>query len=391
MTAANFNYDPWSVLALSVFICATGILLYTYIGYPMLLALIAAFRAKKRPEPGYCPSISVLIAAYNEAGEIARKIDQTLALEYPPDKLEVVVASDGSTDRTAEIVEQHPDPRVRVVRVPRGGKTNAQNEGVKHCRGDIVVFSDATAVYHRKALLYLACNYEDPTVGATSGRYKYFDPNGESPTGLGSAAFWNYENFIKRKQADIRTLTGCSGCIYSVRRGLYSALPPNACSDLVEPLYVVNQGYRVAFEDRALAYEETTKSTGDEFGMRIRVASNGMDGILGVRHLKNLWHDFWIAFQLISHKVLRWMVPVLLLIIFASTLALVQIAEFRVLLVLQLAFYAAALFSMLVPIHRRWKLLGLPLYFCTLNAAALVSMIEVMRGKKRVLWDTVRR
>ena len=140
-----------------------------------------------------------------------------------------------------------------------------------------------------------------------------------------------------------------------------------------------------------MAYEETTKSTGDEFAMRVRVATQGMQGILSVRHLKKLWSDPWVAFQLISHKILRWLVPLFLAVVFASTLALLGRPEFRLLLGLQLGFYGIALVTVLAPLHRHFKLLGVPLYFCTLNAAVLLGMREVVRGRGYAVWETVRR
>src|SRR5262249_8047725 len=150
---------------------------------------------------------------------------QTLSLDYPSGQLEVLVLSDCSTDRTDEIVSTFPDSRVRLVRLPeRRGKTQAQNVAAKQATGEVLVFSDATAVYHPQALRYLAGNYQDPGVGAVSGRYKYFDPGDQSPTGLGSSVFWNYENLIKTMQSRIRTITGCCGCIYSVRRAAYTEL-----------------------------------------------------------------------------------------------------------------------------------------------------------------------
>lgn len=370
---------------------AAALLLYTYIGYPVVLAIIGTLRRRPKTEIGHTPSISFLIAAYNEEGAIRRKLEQTLSLEYPADKLEIVVVSDGSQDRTEEIVASIGDPRVRLIRMKqRGGKTVAQNEAVKHCKGDIVVFSDATATYHPKALLYLAANYADPKVGAVSGRYKYFDPEDASPTGLGSVAFWNYENVIKLMQSRIATLTGCSGCIYSVRRSNYVPLWKDACSDLVEPLCIVRNGYRVAFEDRALAYEETTRNSTQEFRMRVRVATRGMRGLLSVPELLYPWRHPWLAFQLFSHKVLRWMVPVLLVLIFAGTSANWNSPLWQAAFLAQVLFYLFVLVSLLVPFHRRWKILGLPLFFCTLNAAALVSMVQILRGQKFTTWETVR-
>ena len=377
--------------ATAIFWLAVFLLFYVYAGYPLLLALIGLLVRGKRPERGYYPKVSVLIAAYNEEAAIAEKIKQTLALEYPKDSLEVLVLSDCSTDQTDEIVKSYPDSRVRLVRMAeRRGKTSAQNFGIREAQGDVVVFSDATAIYHPKALAYLATNYQDPKVGAVSGRYKYFDPEDQSPTGLGSSAFWNYENMIKMMQSKIQTITGCCGCIYSVRKTAYTDLPDDIISDLVQPLQVIRKGYKVLFEDRALAYEETTKSTREEFSMRVRVVTRAMRGLLSVSDVLKPWKFAWPAFQLWSHKVLRWMVPLFLVTIFISNLFLLDSQLFRALMVAQLAFYAAAILNVVLPLHRVWKPLGIPLFFCTLNAAALVSMFEICRGRKYVTWQTVR-
>ncbi|HSM87751.1 MAG TPA: glycosyltransferase family 2 protein [Candidatus Limnocylindrales bacterium] len=373
------------------FWAAAFLLFYVYAGYPLLLALAGMFFRRRRAEPGYHPRISVMIAAYNEEDAIEKKIRQTLALEYPADRMEVIVLSDCSTDRTDEIVKAFPDSRVRLLRMAeRRGKTSAQNVGARAAQGEVLVFSDATAIYHPRALAYLACNYQDEKVGAVSGRYKYFDPEDQSPTGLGSAAFWNYENLIKTMQSRIRTITGCCGCIYSVRKAAYTELADDVISDLVQPLQVIRKGYKVLFEDRALAYEETTKSTAEEFAMRVRVVTRAMRGLLSVSDLLKPWKFGWPAFQLWSHKVLRWMVPLFLIAIFISNLFLLDSPWFRVVLAAQLVFYAAAILNMLLPLHRFWKPLGVPLYFCTLNAAALFSMVELGRGKKYVTWQTVR-
>ena len=374
-----------------VFWLAALLLFYVYAGYPLSLAAIGLFVRRRRPEPGYFPRLSVLIAAYNEEEAIARKIEQTLALEYPADKLEVLVLSDCSTDRTDEIVNTFPDKRVRLIRMAeRRGKTYAQNQGIKEATGEVIVFSDATAVYQSKALLYMACNYQDASVGAVSGRYQYFDPTNESATGLGSMAFWNYENLIKKMQSRIRTITGCCGCIYSVRKVAYTDLPADIISDLVQPLQAIKKGYRVVFEDRALAYEETTQSTSEEFAMRVRVVTRAMRGLLSVPDLLQPWKFGWTAFQLWSHKIMRWMVPLFLIVLLAANLALLEIPFYRAILALQLFFYVAAILNMLLPLHRQWKPLGIPLFFCTLNAAALVSMVEICRGRKYVTWQTVR-
>jgi cellulose synthase/poly-beta-1,6-N-acetylglucosamine synthase-like glycosyltransferase len=374
-----------------VFWFAALLLFYVYAGYPLLLGVVGLFVRRRRSEAGYTPKISVLIAAYNEEEAIKRKIRQTLALEYPPEKVELLVLSDCSTDRTDEMVSAFPDSRVRLVRMPeRRGKTHAQNHGIRQANGEVIVFSDATAIYQAKALLYLACNYQDASVGAVSGRYQYFDPGEQSPTGLGSLAFWNYENLIKKLQSRIRTITGCCGCIYSVRKTAYTELPADIISDLVQPLQAIKKGYRVLFEDRALAYEETTQSIAEEFAMRVRVVTRAIRGLLSVSDLLQPWKFAWPAFQLWSHKIMRWMVPLFLIALFAANLMLLDFPLYRLTLAAQLFFYAAALLNMLLPLHRQWKPLGIPLFFCTLNAAALVSLVEICRGRKYVTWQTVR-
>src|SRR4029453_11209247 len=397
MTVPSLNLSP-SVggIAEILFWGSAAVLFYVYVGYPLLLAFIAAWVPRRRqPLLGgdQLPTLSILIAAYNEEAHVGEKIRETLALDYPPSKREILVLSDGSTGRADSVVRGFTDRGVRLLRMQqRRGKTHAQNEGVRACTGDVVVFSDATTTYHPLALRYLASNYQDPGVGAVSGRYQYFDPDGDSPTGSGTIAFWNYENLIKTLQSRIKTITGCCGCIYSVRRDVYTPLPDNIISDLVQPLWVIKKGYRVVFEDRALAHEETTQSTAEEFSMRVRIVSRAILGILSVADLLNPLKHGWVAFQLLSHKVLRWLVPLFLMILFASNAVLAaEPGAARMLFCLQALFYLSAVLATWLPVGRWSKPLTIPLYFCTLNAAAFMSVIGVVRGRRYVVWETVRR
>ena len=374
-----------------MFAVNAALLFYVYVGYPLLVGALSLLRPGPQSTAGCEPMLAVLIAAHNEEFGITEKLDATLALDYPADKLEVLVLSDGSTDRTDEIVRSFADPRVRLIRVePRRGKTNAQNRGAREAQGDILVFSDATTIYHPQALRRLAANYQDPRVGAVSGRYQYFDAAGNSPTGLGSIAFWNYENFIKLAQSRVATITGCCGCIYSVRRNLYTELNPDIISDLVQPLWVIQRGFKVVFEPEAMAYEETTRSTEEEFSMRVRVVTRGMRGLLSVRDLFKPWKHPWVSFQLISHKVLRWLVPAFLVLLLLSNVPLAAKSFFAFTLVLQVVFYLMAVIAKVVPIHRTWRVLGVPLFFCTLNAAAVVSLIRLGQGQRYSVWQPMR-
>ncbi len=366
-------------------------LFYVYLGYPLLLWLLARGRRPVRVRPGIEPGISLIIAAHNEGAHLRRKLEATLRLDYPPDRLEIIVASDGSSDGTDAIAREFSGRGVELLRIPeRGGKTNAQNHAALLARNEILVFSDATTLFHGEALRRLAGNYADLRVGAVSGCYRYFDATGSS-TATGSIGFWSFENRIKELQSRLGTLTGCSGCIYSVRRSLYTPLSPGIISDLVQPLHIVLQGFRVVFEPRALAWEETTPDAEDELRMRVRVITRGVRGLLSVPALLAPWRYPWIAFQLWSHKILRWCTPLFLLALLAGNLLLVDRFFFRAALFAQLAFYLSALALAALPERRRPHALSLPLYLCTMNAASLISLFQLVRGRQFATWQPSRR
>lgn len=380
-----------TMLPAASFWLSLALLAYTYLGYPVLLAAIVLLRRKPVEPPPYLPTVSVLIAAHNEEEAIADTIRSILSLDYPADKLEVVVASDGSTDRTDAVVASIADPRVRSLRLPKQcGKTHAQNQAVPVCRGDIIVFSDATTTYDPNAVRFLVRHYSDPRVGAVSGRYEYMKPDSRRPAVIGTAVFWRWENLLKHLQSRAGTMTGCSGCIYSVRRDLYTPLRPQSCSDLVEPLALVRRGYRVVFEKRALAFESSSTSIAEEFRMRVRVAAHGIDGILDNADLLNIFRHRWVSLQLISHKVLRWMAPLFLLNLFGMSAVLMIRPGFRALFVAQMSFYTVSILLAWAPRRGRWRILGIPFHFCALNAAVIVGVSELISGKVYTFWRPVR-
>jgi cellulose synthase/poly-beta-1,6-N-acetylglucosamine synthase-like glycosyltransferase len=368
-------------------------ILYTYVGYSLSVLLLAQFVRRPLERVAIEPRVTYLITAYNEEKNIGAKLDQVLSLDYPRDKLEIIVASDGSVDRTDDIVRQFADRNVRLVRVEgRVGKTETQNRAVNEARGEVIIFSDATTVYERSAIRNIVRNYADPSVGAVSGRYEYRNPTG-APIGFGSVLFWKYENLIKTLQTRIYTITGCCGCIYSVRRNLYEPLPADIISDLVEPLKILEKGHRIVFEQEAIAFEETTEKTAEEFNMRVRVITRGIRGLLYMRKLFNPFRFGFVSFQLFSHKVLRWLIPVFLLILFVSNLWLLGSSWiYDAVFAVQLAFYGAALLGFLAErASIGFKLVTIPLYFVTVNLAAVVAMYRVWKGHKAVTWETVRR
>lgn len=372
------------------------LIFYAYVGYPLLITLLSLLIHNRVKQKEIEPPVTLLITAFNEEKDIARKIENSLSLDYPKDKLEIVVASDGSTDATDEIVRSFANNEAGVPVVlhrveGRVGKTATQNSAVKVCRGEIIIFSDAASMYDRNAIRAFVRNYADPDVGAVSGMYTYEVVEGAS-TGLATKIFWNLENFIKSRQTKIKTITGCCGCIYSLRRELYTDLPATIISDLVEPLMILQKGYRIAFEPDANALEETAGKSVDEFKMRIRVIVRGMTGMLYARKLYNPFKYPFVAFQLISHKVMRWLVPVFCIVAFVTNAILAGSSLLYLFLFLgQILFYLLALMGFFLEkkgIHK--KVFYLPLYFCIVNIAALISMFKVLKGENIVTWQTQR-
>ncbi|MEJ2253376.1 MAG: glycosyltransferase family 2 protein [Nitrospirota bacterium] len=375
-----------------LFAVSLATVIYTYVGYAVIIPVLALFPSGEVDKNDIKPRVTYLITAYNEEKNIRRKLEGVLALDYPKDKLEVMVASDGSTDRTDDIVREFRDRGVVLLRVEgRVGKTFAQNEAVKMATGEIIVFSDATTMYEKDAIRKMVRNYHDPFVGAVSGRYEYLNPTRAS-VGIGTVVFWKYENFIKSVQTRIRTITGCCGCIYSVRREAYVPLPADIISDLVEPLKVIENDYRVVFEPEAIAYEVTTERPSEEFSMRVRVISRAMRGIWSVRSLLNPVRYPFVSFQLVSHKVLRWLMPFFLAALFVSSYHLRGRLLYDMAFAAQAVFYLVSLGGLaLGALGVRLRVLALPLYFCVVNAASIIALFKTVLGRKTVVWETVRR
>ena len=375
-----------------IFWLTIGIIAYTYFGYPVFIIFLSLFINRKIHKQEVEPNVTFLITAYNEEKNIAEKLENTLSLDYPKEKLEIVVASDASEDKTDQIVREFSGRGVILHRVEgRVGKTETQNQTVKMAKGQIIIFSDATTKYKKDALRKIVRNYNDPSVGAVSGRYEYVNPTG-APVGLGTILFWKYENSVKSGQTRIETVTGCCGCIYSVRKSLYEPLPKDIISDLVEPLKILEKGYRIAFEPEAVAYEETTETSKEEFGMRVRVISRGMHGLWYMRRLFNPFNYRFIAFQLFSHKVLRWMIPFLLPFLLISNLLLVGYSFYTLTFIAQILFYVGAMGGYLLDkMGKKAKLLALPLYYCVVNAASVAAFFRTIFGKRAIVWETVRK
>lgn len=372
-----------------VFWIASGLILYTYLIYPAVLWLLTRrTRQPRLSEPAVWPSVSMVLAAYNEAGVIRAKIHNTLALDYPAERFQFIVVSDGSTDATDQIVAEYAPQGVCALRMPRnGGKTLAQNAGCRLATGDILVFSDANSMYEPQALKELVKPFADPRVGCVCGELHYANPR-QAAAGKGEGLYWRYERFLKRHESLLVSALGANGSIYAVRRDLFVELDADIISDFIMPVRVWRNGYRVLYEPGAITTEAAGGSFQAEFRRRTRIVSRSLRGLWTERSVLNPWTNGYFAMQVWSHKVLRWMVPVFLAVMLAASLALAGEPRYRLILGLQLLFYLLALLGYLLQNRvGRIALLYIPAYFCAINLGALVGIWNFLVGKRYQAWQ----
>jgi cellulose synthase/poly-beta-1,6-N-acetylglucosamine synthase-like glycosyltransferase len=362
--------------------------MYVYVGYPLIALVVSRLFPRPIKLGEYQPPLSILIAAYNESQSIAATLANKLALEYPADKLEIIVISDGSTDGTDEIVRSFGHRQVRLLRQePRAGKTSALNLAIGMATGEIVVFSDANSLYATDALRHMVANFNDPDVGYVTGNMVYTNPDG-TINAEGCSAYMKYENFLRSVESRIGSVVGVDGGIDAVRKKLYRPMKADQLPDFVLPLNVVDQGYRVVYEVKALLHESALSGAADEYRMRVRVALRAYWALWDMRHL--LWKpgSLLFAWQLWSHKVLRYLCFVFLLSALITNIMLFPVGTvFKPLLFLQIVGYCGALAS---PIAERIghpsRFLGLCRYFVLLNLASAHAFCKFIMGKKQVLW-----
>jgi cellulose synthase/poly-beta-1,6-N-acetylglucosamine synthase-like glycosyltransferase len=372
------------------FFCALlGI--YPFVLYPGLAWLLGRWlRRDVRRDEGPLPSITVITAAFNEGTHIEATVRNKLALDYPAELIDVIVVSDESTDGTDEAVARvaAEDSRVQLLRqVPRQGKTSALNLAMPHARGEIIVFSDANSIYERGALRALVRNFADPRVGYVSGQMKYVNADG-SLVGDGCTSYMRFENKLRAAETRIGSIVGVDGGVDAVRRRLYVPMRADQLPDFVLPLNVVEQGYRVVFEPDAVLQEDSLSTNASEYRMRVRVTLRALWALLAKRALLNPFRHGLFAWQLFSHKVLRYLAfaPLAAMAVL-NWLLLDRGPIFQAAAAGQVLFFAMALAGALG--IRSIAGIGLPAYchyFALVNWASAVAFFKFLRGEKKVLW-----
>ena len=367
-------------------------LFYTYVGYPLLVYLVSVIKPRRIRRGDIEPTVTVLITAYNEEKDLRAKLENTLELDYPREKLEIIVASDCSTDRTDEIALSFADRGVRLYsQQERLGKTAAQNAAVELAKGEIVLFSDATTMYRTNVLRTLMPNFGDESVGCVSGKLIYIDP-ADSNIGKGARSYWNYETFLKEAESRACSLIGVSGALYAVRRLAYVPMYPEACSDFLIATKLYEQGLRTVYEPLAVCTEETNRQAERELQMRVRVITQTLTDLGRHLYMMNPFRSGFYAVQLFSHKVLRYAVPVWLILLFASSAVLSFTSDvFLLFLVLQAMFYGIAGMSWaLIRGGKHTALIVMPQYFVLANIASIIAFFGFIRGVRMATWEPIR-
>lgn len=371
------------------------LVIYHFVLYPALIIGLARLRPAAPPAAveGPGPKVTMVIAAYNEERVIAEKLRNTMALDYPPELLQVIVVSDGSTDGTPQIAAQFDPRRVISMHQPeRRGKTAALNRAVERAAGEIIVFSDANNDFSRNALRELVKHFSDPSTGGVCG-VKRIKPASERQSSVGDGLYWKYESAIKLAEGRVRSITNADGEIFAMRRTLYHPINARVINDDAQlTIDIVQKGYRVLYEPGAQSMEYASISIKDDFFVKVRMVAGGFQTV--VDNWRVLFPPVsWFALTFLSHKLLRWLIPELLIIVFLLTVALSGQSWCRALLAVQLVFYATALYGWSVA--RRGESLGtlgyVPFYFCAMNCAALFGLYRYVSGWQMQHWRKAQR
>jgi poly-beta-1,6-N-acetyl-D-glucosamine synthase len=389
-----------------IFWACAALVAYTYIGYGLLMWLLVALKkATGRPRStpllpdDQLPTVSLVIAAYNERGFIDTKAPNTLGLDYPPEKLQIIFVTDGSNDGTPDALRAYD--RITVLHQPeRAGKIAAMHRAMKYATGDICVFTDANTLLNQMALRHLVKHYQHPHVGGVAGEKRIAAAQADNASGAGEGAYWKYESFLKRADAQLYSVVGAAGELFSVRRKLYQPVPTNSLlDDFMISLRIAQHGYaqregRVMYEPEAYALEDASASVEEEMKRKIRISAGGIQSIVWLAALLNPFRYGVLSFTYISHRVLRWtLAPLSLLVMLVLNpfLALGSWA-YTVILAAQLGFYALALAGWYLAKRRiKFKALFIPFYFAMMNYCVFLGLRRYLTGRQSILWDKAKR
>ena len=375
----------------SMFWASLSFISYTYLGYPLVLRLISYFFSVPVKKAAYNPLATLLISVYNEEKVIAEKIENSLALDYPKDQLEIIIVSDASTDRTDEIASSYANYGLKILRNEvRIGKTSCLNKAVPEAKGDIIIFSDANSVYDKSSIREIVANFADSRVGCVTGFTKYFSE--ESNAMVESVGLYaSLEKKTKELESRLGSCVGADGAIFAIRKKLYQTLKATDINDFVIPLQVVSKGYRTILEGDAFCYEKTAKDSQGEFLRQVRITNRTLRAIFNNKELFNVYRYKLFSFNLFSHKLFKFMAPFSLIIMFLSNLVLAgRTLFFNLFLIFQVIFYGLAMLEKERESGPLIKLISVCRTFVIVNIAILKGWITYCKGEDFTTWKTDR-
>ena len=341
------------------------------------------------------PDITLLVAAYNEEAYILDKIHNTLALDYPKNKLKLFFVTDGSNDRTPEIIRNFPE--IEVFHSPeRRGKIHAVNRVMKHVSTPIVVFCDANTALNRESLKLIVRHYQDPSVGGVAGEKRILAKDKDNASGAGEGLYWKYESFLKKKDAEVYSIVGAAGELFSLRTALFEEPAENMLiEDFYLSLRIASKGYRFAYEPDAFASETASASVEEEWKRKVRISAGGFQAMYKLSYLLNPFRYGILTFQYVSHRVLRWtLAPLSLPLILLSSvyLAIQGFGFYQMMVVAQAAFYAVAALGYALR-DRKIGIKGffVPYYFVVMNLSVYAGLVRLLRGRQSVVWEKAKR
>ena len=366
------------------------LVLWTYAGYYVALLLASRWSHRKVAKAAFTPDVSMVITAYNEAANIGKKIQNCLALSYPRNQLEIIVVSDGSTDDTEAICRSYQDQGVILVVSPeRSGKDFSQGKGVAVARGELVIFTDATTFLREDAIDEIAANFADETVGCVSGRDW---PTSDSPGSSGEGAYVKYEMRLRSLESKVGSTVVVSGCFFATRKGLCDNWYPGLTSDFYLPIVSHMNGLRITMDESAIAHYHTSSSPREEFQRNVRTVVKGLDVLRRFGRIMNPFRYGMFALQMISHKLLRWLVPFcLILIIVLNVFLLEQGTTYELALAAQLLLYMSALLCLPFKVFREFAVFRIPFFFVVSNLSIILAWCRVVSGKSVVIWEPTKR
>ena len=381
------------------------IIVYTYVGYGILLFIIIKvrrfFKIGKKVEinPSYEPEVTLFITAYNEKDYVEVKMKNTLELEYPKEKINIIWVTDGSDDGTPDLLKGYPNTTVHHLD-ERNGKIGAMNRGMDYVKTPIVIFSDANTNLGKESVKRIVNLFGNPKVGCVSGEKRIVSKETDVASGAGEGIYWKYESTLKKWDAELYSVVGAAGELFAIRTKLYRHVEKDTLlDDFMISLRVAQDGYTIQYDPEAYAVETASANVKEELKRKVRISAGGIQSIVRLRSLLNIFKYGTLSFQYISHRVLRWSLTPLCLVLLIPVLSILAINDgllsfnlYAVFFWLQLLFYAAALLGWFLENREtRVKILFVPYYFFIMNLSVVLGFFRYMKNSQSVNWERAKR